>query len=420
MTVYFITGKLGGGKSLCAVGRIRDYLNKGSVVATNLNIEVEKLLPTSVKNSVIYRIPDKPSLTDLEAIGVGNSEYDESKNGLLVLDECGTWFNSRSWADKERQSVINWFLHARKLGWDILFIVQDISIVDKQARLALAEHVVYCRRMDRISIPFIGPLVKMITGVRLTLPQSHLAIVKYGDSQTSLTVDRWMYRGRGLYRAYDTKQIFSENYDSEVYQYLPPYHVKGRYQVLRDGAFFMRMTKIYLKRFSHVALLSAGLVLGLSTSVYVNSSQIEKMRKEIDSAQLEALQASQVKPVEADPVEYDDNGKEIKPLTFAQKYEDYSITGYMKTADRIYYQVSNGEHSETWDSLRQKGLIVRDRGSCEMLIVNPKDRTEFTSVYAKDCIPEVTTAVLEIPESLQSVSVTQQEPLRYDINGRAY
>ena len=28
--------------------------------------------------------------------------------------------------------------------------------MDKQARLALAEHVVYCRRSDKLSIPFIG------------------------------------------------------------------------------------------------------------------------------------------------------------------------------------------------------------------------------------------------------------------------
>lgn len=45
----------------------------------------------------MIRLPDKPSLNDLLAIGVGNTSYDESRNGLLVLDECGTWFNSRSW-----------------------------------------------------------------------------------------------------------------------------------------------------------------------------------------------------------------------------------------------------------------------------------------------------------------------------------
>nr|WP_250114634.1 zonular occludens toxin domain-containing protein [Escherichia coli] len=26
--------------------------------------------------------------------------------------------------DKDRQPVIDWFLHARKLGWDIIFLIQ--------------------------------------------------------------------------------------------------------------------------------------------------------------------------------------------------------------------------------------------------------------------------------------------------------
>ena len=30
--------------------------------------------------------------------------------------------------------------------------------MDKQARLALAEHVVYCRRSDKLNIPFLAPL----------------------------------------------------------------------------------------------------------------------------------------------------------------------------------------------------------------------------------------------------------------------
>ncbi|WP_430623398.1 zonular occludens toxin domain-containing protein [Escherichia coli] len=97
-------------------------------------------------------------------MGIGNTSYDESRNGLLVLDECGTWFNSRSWGDKDRQPVIDWFLHARKLGWDIIFLIQDISIMDKQARLALAEHVVYCRRSDKLNIPFVGSIMNLVSG----------------------------------------------------------------------------------------------------------------------------------------------------------------------------------------------------------------------------------------------------------------
>lgn len=226
MAVYFVTGKLGSGKTLAAVGRIHDYLVKGRKVATNLDLNLTKLLPVREKKSVVYRVPDKPTVEDLEALGIGNDSYDENKNGLLVLDECGTWFNARSWNDKKRAPVIDWFLHARKLGWDIIFIVQDISLVDKQAREALAEHVVYCKRTDRLSIPLVGGLLRKI-GIKF--PKVHYGIVKYGDSEHSLTVDRWVYRGKNFYQAYDTKQIFVDDPSSSVYQYLPNWYFKGRY-----------------------------------------------------------------------------------------------------------------------------------------------------------------------------------------------
>ncbi len=138
MAFYFVTGKLGNGKTLCSVGRIRDKLRQGCTIATNINLDLVAMLGAHAKNCRVIRVPDKPTVDDLHLIGNANLTYDENQNGLLVLDECGTWFNSRNWQDKSRMSVNNWFLHARKLGWDVLLIVQDISIVDSQARDALS------------------------------------------------------------------------------------------------------------------------------------------------------------------------------------------------------------------------------------------------------------------------------------------
>ena len=228
MPVYFVTGKLGSGKSLSMVGRMRDYLLDGRIVATNIDLRLENLLPSSARKVTAYRLPDKPTVDDLNAIGVGNESYDEGRNGGLFLDECGTWFNSRNWQDKSRQPLMDWMLHARKKGWDVYFLVQDISLIDKQAREALAEHVVWCRRLDRMPIPFLSPLIKLFTGYRLLFPRIHFAIVKYGDTVQHLTVDRWVYRGSSLYSAYDTKQIFIDD-GNGIYSYLSPWHLRGRY-----------------------------------------------------------------------------------------------------------------------------------------------------------------------------------------------
>lgn len=268
MAVYFITGALGSGKSLIAISKIQEKLVKGLPVATNLNLNLHYMpsVGRNAKKTRVYRLPDKPLLEDFKLIGLGNKEKDESKNGLIVLDECGTWLNTRTWNDKSRQPVLDWFLHARKLGWDILFLVQSISLVDKQARDALAEHIVYCRRFDRLPIPFIGFFINLILGIKISPPKIHLGIVKYGDSLNAPIVDRWIYRGTDLYSAYDTNQIFSSDYDNGTFSLLPPYFTHGIKNKNRSLKEIMRLTKIYLKRFSKFRLVMLGVLLGLGIS----------------------------------------------------------------------------------------------------------------------------------------------------------
>ncbi len=236
MAVYFITGKLGSGKTLAAVGRIRDYLAEDRRVATNLDLHMAELCNNIRSRKSVIRVPDKPRVEDLEAIGQGCEGYDEGRFGALVLDELGTWFNSRNWRDPERKGIIDWFLHARKKRWDVYFILQDINQVDSQARQALCEHLVICRRLDRIPIPGVNLLAKTL-GLRALFPKIHVAAVHYGDSEQGLKVDRWWYRGQDLYQAYDTMQCFTPDelvtHSGKVvdmratYTILPAYHSTG-------------------------------------------------------------------------------------------------------------------------------------------------------------------------------------------------
>lgn len=266
MAFYFLTGRLGNGKTLSAVGRIRDYLQRGNVIATNLDLNLVALCGPLAQTPRVMRVPDKPSVEDLESIGIGNTSYDEAMNGLLVLDECGTWFNSRNWQDKSRKAVNDWFLHARKLGWDVILIVQDLSLVDSQAREALAEHTVFCRRLDNLNVPIVGSLFKAITGSRLRLPRMHVAKVMYGQTEQDLLADRWVYRGNDLFAAYDTKQLFLADYPHSVFSLLTPWHVVGRYRVPRNREFYMRMTRIVWRRFRSPIALAAGALLGVAAT----------------------------------------------------------------------------------------------------------------------------------------------------------
>ncbi|MNZ29795.1 Zonular occludens toxin (Zot) [compost metagenome] len=230
MAVYFVTGKLGAGKSLAALDKIRERLSQGRRVATNLDLHLDGMF-TECRTSAI-RLPDKPRPSDMEALGSGYDsdnprDYDESKFGLIVLDECGTWLNTREWNDKERRKLIDWFLHARKHRWDVMFLIQDIDSCDGQIVKSLCEHLVVCRRMDRFKL------------LGIKLPRMHFANVYYGRT-TEVHVERWTYRGNDLFDAYDTGQIFREDvlYQDDgtavdmraSYTMLSAWHLKGRYQ----------------------------------------------------------------------------------------------------------------------------------------------------------------------------------------------
>ncbi|HIO13386.1 MAG TPA: assembly protein [Methylococcales bacterium] len=258
MAVYCVTGKLGAGKTLAAVARIRDYLNKGRKVATNLDIKLENLINPFAKKTVAYRLPDIPNASDMEAIGLG---YDgdflgDDHNGLIVLDECAKWLNSRDYRDQSRKGLIDWMIHARKKRWDIIFIIQDIEAMDKQFRDLFCEFGVYCRRMDRYKIPVVSIFTKLITGKVVNPPRLHVGLVKYGFGERAPVVDRWWYRGNDLYDAYDTEQGFSVYTSPGLHSLLPPNTISGQYisknEVFKNG----------LRNTSPFAFLLGGLLAG--------------------------------------------------------------------------------------------------------------------------------------------------------------
>lgn len=260
MPTYALTGGLGAGKTLVAVGRIQDYLRQGRRVATNLNLDLLKLLPARSIAHVI-RLKDFPDAEDFKMIGrghyvkapsskafisaqnavdvhIGKLEDDsyskeEKYNGLLVLDEMAVYFNSRDWNDDRRKGAISWLRHARKLGWDVIFIMQDVESVDKQIRKGLIEHEGVCKRADRLSIPFVGGLLRALgLGFLSRPPRLHVCSVKYGISQHAPVVGRWVYRGLTVQDGYDTNQVFVESTSDKAtfpHSVLSPWHVRGRY-----------------------------------------------------------------------------------------------------------------------------------------------------------------------------------------------
>lgn len=230
MADYAVTGKKGSGKSLFAVGIIRDALLSGKKVATNLDVYLDHLL-SPVNRSTFYRIPDRPVVEDLEAIGRGQEGCVEENNGVIVLDETSTFFNSRAFGDKSRQPLLDWLVHSRKLGWDVYYICQGLEQIDKQLRTTMIEYHISVKRTDKWPIPFITPLFKLV-GLNVRFPKMHIGVIRHGVERDSLVVDRRFYRAAELFPAYDTQQLFLDREHPKacgLHTVLSAYHIKGRY-----------------------------------------------------------------------------------------------------------------------------------------------------------------------------------------------
>lgn len=232
MTDYALVGKKGTGKSKHAVLLMRDrYLRKKRLVATNLDLDLGVMFGSQSRLCYV-RVPDKPSSFDLMAVGHGNpGSYDEDNNGALVLDEMATWLNARTFGDRDRAAVLDFFAHARKHGFDTYYIMQDVSQIDKQVRESFLEQTVRHRAYKRVRVPFIGWILSGLFGERAGfMPNFHRAIYRMGVNPQDLVVNSLMFTGRDVEAAYDTRQVFREDYPHGTHTVLSPWHVKGRFE----------------------------------------------------------------------------------------------------------------------------------------------------------------------------------------------
>jgi hypothetical protein len=200
MSFQTVEGRLGSGKTLFAVDKIVKYLNEGRRVACNFPLNTDLLQGKIKKDSDITLMPTFFENSDLTNLGYGGKSEHEA--GLLVIDECMLLFNSRQWNDKGRSSVIEFFVNTRKLKWDVILIVQDARVLDKQIRESFVELRTICMRLDRVKLPIIP----------IRLPKLHLGITRYGTLPTAPVADRTFYmQSKFLISLYDSYTIFKRD-----------------------------------------------------------------------------------------------------------------------------------------------------------------------------------------------------------------
>lgn len=207
MTVTVVTGKMGAGKNLYAVARLEEYARQGRRCAANFRVNLggllswwERLLGRRIGR--VETLSAQPTYDELRELGRGGKREDIA--GLLVLDECAALFNARAWQDRDRGNVIKWLLHTRKLGWDVLLIVQNAALIDKQIRIAVVEMAVNVRRLDKLKV----------LGI-LKLPRIHVATERYGTEANAVRASVRAFRGNRYFSVYDTQELIIESHAAD-------------------------------------------------------------------------------------------------------------------------------------------------------------------------------------------------------------
>ncbi|MBN3006804.1 hypothetical protein JW897_23990 [Chromobacterium alkanivorans] len=194
MSFSVVCGKLGAGKTSFAVSEAYRYLKQGRRVAANFALDFTSFKDVDPDSHVVV-LSDIPVADDLISLGRGGPS--EEKAGLLIIDEGLFCLNSRGWAGGDRQKLIEFFALTRKLGWDVILIIQHIQAMDKQIRMSFAETLVICQRLDKLKLLGFIPL-----------PKIHLAVSRYGTEVNSPISDRTFFKPKTIGAAYDTNKLF--------------------------------------------------------------------------------------------------------------------------------------------------------------------------------------------------------------------
>jgi len=226
--IEVVQGSLGSGKSMVALLEAIYQLRAGGVVACNFTLTPKWAYDLAGQDlrvwlglrdrmdfarsmwSRCFKIGNPESMkrlsgdrgSNLSKLCTGKLKTAREGKGLLILDDCHHFFNSRTFtANKE---FVTFFANARKYGWRTLLITHSIENIDKQIR-SYVERESRFRNLQKFRIPFIGLPLSPIPAFFLVRRYAGLG-PGTGSKHSS---DLYLFDKRAA-KLYDTLERFGE------------------------------------------------------------------------------------------------------------------------------------------------------------------------------------------------------------------
>lgn len=218
MVIELFTGFPGGGKSYAATAtgiQVADAsLGKKTVVA-NFPIKPKQPMFAKLRKKAkpkesrwIYKSNEELTVPFLINLSIEKGWTKKESSAILIFDEAGIPFNSRSWNRPDRAEWVLFLTQHRKFGYDVIFITQDTSLIDKQIR-KLCEFEVIHRKMNNM-IYF-----KWLSLFRITL----FGAISYNNA---------IKNSKGQLKLYIYKSKIADRYDSmNLFEYAQPAPAAG-------------------------------------------------------------------------------------------------------------------------------------------------------------------------------------------------
>lgn len=225
--IYFVNGRPGGGKSLFMAEKIYHSLKRGINVIANFEINTDyfsrcrhpeklgKFIETSnaelTTQAYLNLSPKEKKFSYIEGLrGFALNFHDltvsgRDVQGIIVLDECGGLFNSRTFNARDRLEWLDFFSKHRKYRYDVYLIAQSDSQIDKQIREMFHKEI-ECRCVTQMK--FFGKLLAILCGgnlfVRICRDFTLMKPMRKKDSREYAHY----YTGKKYYRFYDSYKLF--------------------------------------------------------------------------------------------------------------------------------------------------------------------------------------------------------------------